>query len=236
MTPNQFRRAALALPGTTEGAHGGHPDFRVGAKVFASLGAPDQSFGMVKLTGDQQALLTETAANVFVPVRGAWGEKGYTNVRLAVADAKTVEHALALAHQNCAPKAKTTAVGALKRTEARVQKAIKASRLPGIEDGTSYGYPSIKVRGKFLMRIKDAETLVFTCPLEEKAMLMEAAPEIYFETDHYVGWSAVLARASAISDAELAHRIERAWRVQAPKRLVAEHDGPATRKSKPKKK
>ena len=48
---------------------------------------------------------------------------------------------------------------------------------------------------------------------------MEAAPEIYFETDHYAGWPAVLARAAAISDAELVHRIERAWRVQAPKNL-----------------
>ena len=50
MTPNQFRRLALALPGATEGAHGGHPDFRVGGKVFASLGYPDATLGMIKLT------------------------------------------------------------------------------------------------------------------------------------------------------------------------------------------
>jgi hypothetical protein len=105
MTPNQFRKLALALPGTTEGAHGGHPDFRAGAggKVFASLGAPDAAHGMVKLTPDQQALLVATNATVFVPVRGAWGEKGYTSVRLTAADANSIKHALALAHQNCAP-------------------------------------------------------------------------------------------------------------------------------------
>jgi hypothetical protein len=196
--------------------------------VFASLGAPDKTFGMVKLTPDQQALLAETTPKVFVPVRGAWGEKGYTNVRLAVCDAKTAKHALALAHQNCAPKAKAAAksTNASKddaRVSARVRKAIKASKLPAIEEGTHYGYPSMKVAGKFLMRIKDAETLVFSCALEEKAMLIEAAPEIYFETDHYKGWAAVLARVAAISDAELVHRIRQAWRLQAPKKLAAQH-------------
>ena len=242
MTPGQFRRLALSLPDAVEGRHGGHPDFRVGGKVFASLGFPDQGFGVVKLTPDQQAMLTATKPDVFEPVRGGWGERGYTKVRLAAVDAKSLKHALTLAHQSCAPKRKKRAAGTgettardMGRVSARVYKAIKASKLPGIEDGTSYGYPSMKVRGKFLMRIKDADTLVFTCPLEEKALLMEAAPEIYFETDHYAGWPAVLARAAAISDAELVHRIERAWRVQAPKRLVAEHDGPATEKSKSKK-
>ena len=104
MTPDRFRRCELALPGAVEGAHGGHPDFRVGGKVFASLGAPDASFGMVKLTPDQQAMQIELAPDVFQPVRGAWGEKGYTNVRLAAADAATLKHVLALAHRNCSPQ------------------------------------------------------------------------------------------------------------------------------------
>jgi len=131
--------------------------------------------------------------------------------------------------------AKSTDSRALARTSARVQKAIKASKLPGIEAGTSYGHPSMKVAGKFLMRIKDADTLVFSCPLEEKAMLIEAAPEIYFETDHYAGWPAVLARVSAISDKELVHRIARAFDVQAPKKLKA-GNAPASTSSKPSKK
>jgi hypothetical protein len=225
MTPNQFRKVARALPGAIDGAHGGHPDFRAGAggKVFASLGAPDAAHGTVKLTPDQQALLVETNAKVFVPVRGAWGEKGYTNVRLAAADAKSVKHALTLAHQNCAPtnKKANPASRELDRANARVRKAIKASKLPGIEESTSYGYPAMKAGGKFMMRVKDADTLVFSCPRDEKAMLMEAAPEIYFETDHYKGWPAVLARLSAMSDAELVHRVGQAWRTAAPKKLMA---------------
>ena len=42
------------------------------------------------------------------------------------------------------------------------------------------------------------DTLVVTCPLEEKEMLMAAAPGIYFETDHYRGWPAVLVRIEEI--------------------------------------
>ena len=104
MTPNHFRRLALALPGATESAHGGHPDFRVGGKVFASLGYPDATLGMIKLTPDQQAMLVESAPKVFAPIRNAWGQKGYTNVRLADADTATLKHALALAWENTAPK------------------------------------------------------------------------------------------------------------------------------------
>jgi hypothetical protein len=109
------------------------------------------------------------------------------------------------------------------RIQARAMRA--AAHLPGIEAGTSYGTPAVKVRGKGLTRVKDGETLVVMCPLPEKEMLMEAAPQIYYETDHYRGWPAVLVRMAAIADDELAHRIERAWRMKAPKTLVKQFDG-----------
>jgi hypothetical protein len=54
MTVEQFRELALSLPDAVEGAHQGHPDFRVGGKVFASL-QPGRGLGMVKLTPGQQA-------------------------------------------------------------------------------------------------------------------------------------------------------------------------------------
>jgi hypothetical protein len=109
----------------------------------------------------------------------------------------------------------------LDKAFARATAAAKSAGLPEVETGTSYGTPALKVRGKLFLRAKDADTLVVMCTLEEKELLMEAAPGIYFETDHYKGWPAVLVRASAISDAELAHRLARAWRLKAPKRLVA---------------
>jgi hypothetical protein len=104
MTAAGFRRIALALPGVVESSHGGHPDFRVGGKVFASLGYPDKAWGMVKLTPDEQLLLVEAAPNIFRPVPGGWGKRGNTNVDLASADAASVKSALAMAWGRVAVK------------------------------------------------------------------------------------------------------------------------------------
>jgi hypothetical protein len=100
---------------------------------------------------------------------------------------------------------------------ARLREAAKT--LPEVAESTSYGTPALKVGKKLLCRVKDAQTLVLVCPLEEKELLKEAAPDIYFETPHYHGWPAILARVDAISDAELANRLAAAWRMQAPKSL-----------------
>lgn len=93
--------------------------------------------------------------------------------------------------------------------------------LPEVERSTSYGTPALKVRKKLLARVKDAETVVLVCPLEEKELLKEMSPDIYFETPHYHGYALVLARIRAISGEELAHRLKIAWRMQAPKALQA---------------
>ena len=57
VTPNEFHRLALALPGAVEAAHGGHPDFRASRRkrIFATLGYPDNAWAMIKLSPDQQA-------------------------------------------------------------------------------------------------------------------------------------------------------------------------------------
>ena len=104
MSADRFRRTALGLPDAVEGAHGGHPDFRVGKRVFASLGYPDKDWGMVKLTPEQQSVLVEAEPEIFRPVPGGWGKQGNTNVRLAKADATTLKSALTMAWQNLAPK------------------------------------------------------------------------------------------------------------------------------------
>jgi hypothetical protein len=101
---------------------------------------------------------------------------------------------------------------------AKLKKA--AEGLPEVEESTSYGTPSLKVRKKSFCRVKDADTVVVMCPLEEKELLMEAAPEFYFETDHYKGWPAMLVRIHDIPLDELALRLQRAWLMQAPKSLA----------------
>ena len=104
MSKARFRKGALALPGVIEGAHHGHADFRVGKRVFATLGYPDDDWGMVKLTPDQQILLVDAEPEMFRPVPGAWGKSGSTNVKLAKIDPVTLRSALEMAWRNVAPK------------------------------------------------------------------------------------------------------------------------------------
>ena len=109
MSASRFRRAALALPGAVEGAHQRTADFRVGKRIFATLGYPDEDWGMVKLTPEQQSMLVEAEPEIFRPVPGGWGKQGYTNVLLAKADAATLKSALAMAWKNVAPKSQVKA-------------------------------------------------------------------------------------------------------------------------------
>ena len=92
-----------------EGAHQGHADFRAGKRIFATLGYPDQEWGTLVLTPEQQSVLVETEPDIFRPVPGGWGKRGSTNVRLARADQTTLQSALTLAWTNVAPKALLTA-------------------------------------------------------------------------------------------------------------------------------
>lgn len=103
----------------------------------------------------------------------------------------------------------------------RVSRLAKEAGLPGVAVGTSYRTPALLVAGKSFCRMKDVDTLVLLLPLEAKELLLDAAPDIYFETPHYAGWPAVLVRLAAIGDGELAGRLVEAWRFKAPKRFGA---------------
>ena len=107
MTPTGFRRIALALEGAVEGAHFGHADFRVGNRIFASLGYPGKLHGMVILTPDQQRAHVREHPKAFLPVKGTWGEQGATLVHLRSADEDTLGEALTLAWQNAVAKGPT---------------------------------------------------------------------------------------------------------------------------------
>ena len=100
MTPRQFAKIATSFPGAEEAEHMGHPDFRVGGKIFATLNAADGDLGMVKLTPSQQAAFLETDAAIFRPCSGAWGKAGCTYLVLALVKPKTARTALELAYEN----------------------------------------------------------------------------------------------------------------------------------------
>ena len=104
MSQDRFRKIALGLPDAVEGAHQGHADFRVGARIFATLGYPDDDWGMVKLTPEQQGIVVAAEPEIFRPVPGGWGKGGSTNVRLARIDATTLRSVLTMARDNLAAK------------------------------------------------------------------------------------------------------------------------------------
>jgi hypothetical protein len=103
MTADEFRNLALSLPEAVEGAHMGHADFRVRGKIFATLG-PDEDWGGLKLTPDEQGMFVRSEPHAFQPFNGAWGRRGGTRVCLAAAGAASVRQALVAAWRNTAPK------------------------------------------------------------------------------------------------------------------------------------
>lgn len=103
MTADEFRSLALSLPEASEGAHMRHPDFRVDGKIFATLG-PEEEWGMVKLSPDQQASYIRVEPEVFEPFNGTWGRQGATKVHLDQAQESSVLGALIAAWKNTAPK------------------------------------------------------------------------------------------------------------------------------------
>jgi len=111
VTPDEFRRICLSLPGTTEQSHMDHPDFRVGGKIFATLGYPDETKGMVKLPPEYQHEFSQREPKAFIPVKGAWGKQGATTVVLAAVSKPALREALEVACRARAAKPKKAATG-----------------------------------------------------------------------------------------------------------------------------
>jgi hypothetical protein len=89
--------------------------------------------------------------------------------------------------------------------------------LPEVEDSTMYGKLALKVRGKLLAclavhKSAEAESLVVRIDLEQRAGLLEEAPETYYVTDHYRNYPAVLVRLSRIPIDQLRDLLGASWR------------------------
>ena len=97
---------------------------------------------------------------------------------------------------------------------------------PGMELSTSYGTPALKVKGKFMARLRsEAEGgLAIRCDFVDRQMLLAAAPEVFFLTDHYRDYPMILVRLDEVRADALPDLIERAWRMTAPKQLIAAYD------------
>jgi len=95
-----------------------------------------------------------------------------------------------------------------------------ARELPEIEQTTSYGRPTLKVRGKFVAALRTRpDAIVLKCDMEEKPFLLEARSDVLFETPHYRGYPAFLLRLEASRD-DLREFLVDSWLLAAPKRLA----------------
>jgi len=99
-----------------------------------------------------------------------------------------------------------------------------AAPFPGVEVGTSYGTPALRVRKHLLARMwDDGETLVFPCAsIDEKEFLLQTEPEVYYETDHYRGYPHVLIRLAVVTDERLREHLADGWRRFASQKLLKE--------------
>jgi hypothetical protein len=97
LTAKDFRRIALSLEGAEEGSHMGHPDFRVGGRIFATLASIDNGFGNLMLDPERQKTFVDELREIFLPIPGGWGRMGATHIRLAAANEDVLHGALQVA-------------------------------------------------------------------------------------------------------------------------------------------
>lgn len=100
------------------------------------------------------------------------------------------------------------------------------TRLPGVEVGTSFRTPALRVRGKGMCRLRtNPDALVLrVADLGEREALLQGQPDVFFSTPHYDGYPYVLVRLEIVDRAELGELLEEAWRVFAAKRVVKAYD------------
>lgn len=178
VTPESFRKLALSHKDAVESAHMGHPDFRVAGRIFATLGAPDDQWGMVKLTPEQQAMFLAVEKEVFRPAAGAWGRQGCTLVHLKKVRKQMLASAIEVAWQNAIEKGtksptramRTPAIktpnGSKKPTGRTVAKSKSDSSLtqkvravclafPGSHETPTWGKPHFRIGEKIFAGLDD---------------------------------------------------------------------------------
>jgi hypothetical protein len=112
--------------------------------------------------------------------------------------------------------------------------------LPDVEEGTAYGSPALKVRGKLLTclpthRSAEPDSLAVRIDFDKRSVLMAAVPGTYYLTDHYRNYPIVLVRLSRIGLDELRNLLEMAWQFVSAEarrggRSARKRSGPRARK------
>lgn len=97
---------------------------------------------------------------------------------------------------------------------------------PGVGEHPSHGgRPSFEVRKKFLAWLREDDVLAMrVVDLVRKQFLLETQPDVYFTTDHYTGYPAVLLRLSKADPEDVREIFEETWRERAPRKLIAAYE------------
>ena len=96
---------------------------------------------------------------------------------------------------------------------------------PGVEDGTAYHTPALRVRGKLLARLhENGADLILRMDVDTRTVLARVRPEVFHMTAHYIPYPWVMVRLATVGEGELRDVFGDAWRSQAPRKLVAEHE------------
>jgi hypothetical protein len=105
-------------------------------------------------------------------------------------------------------------------------KALALSlNLPGVVEATSWGQSCLKAHGKLWAWWSPSEHApVFKVSIEEREVLCEAAPEVFFVTPHYRSHALVLMRPDGFDEAWARANLVRTWRAMAPKKLLKAYD------------
>lgn len=96
-----------------------------------------------------------------------------------------------------------------------------ALRLPEVEVGSAYGTPALRVRGKFMCRLReDGETLAIRCDPDERPLLLDAHPSVLFLTPHYDNAPMVLVALPRAGEELVRELVEDAWAERAPRKVL----------------
>lgn len=108
----------------------------------------------------------------------------------------------------------------------RTEVVAIAKTLPGVEEATSYGEPSLEVRRALLTRLRLADESIVLMDVvpDERDHLVAAEPGAFFVEPHYVPHPIVLVRLARIDAARLRPYLVRRWRGITPKTLVRQHE------------
>ena len=112
----------------------------------------------------------------------------------------------------------------------RMVRLCREAGLPDVTIGTTYGAPAVRACDKAFASIKEANCMILNCGHEQKALLLELAPETYWVTEHFKFWPGLMVRLDTVTDHELQGRLVQAWKQRMTRKQIAAYEAERSRK------